>query len=128
MDTNLAKRIGSAARAARRARSLTQQDAAERIGVSAEFYGRIERGRTLPSVPTLVRIAEALDVPTDALVGRIGATGVTPPLKPNPESASVPPELRSLLRRLRRVSPRTLRLLGALVAKLEGRRRLAGSR
>ena len=31
------------ARAARRARSLTQQDAAESIGVSAEFYGRIER-------------------------------------------------------------------------------------
>src|SRR5712692_2086864 len=111
MDTNLAKRIGSAARAARRARSLTQQDAAELIGVSAEFYGRIERGRTLPSVPTLVRIAAALDVPTDALVGRMGPQGVTPRLEPNPSSASMSPELRSLVRRLRRLPPRTLRLL-----------------
>ncbi len=121
MDTNLAKRIGSAARAARRARSLTQQDAAESIGVSAEFYGRIERGRTLPSVPTLVRIAEALDIPTDALVGRTGSQGVASPLKLNPGSPAMPPELRNLLRRLRRVPPRTLRLLGALVAELEAR-------
>lgn len=109
------------ARAARRARSLTQQDAAESIGVSAEFYGRIERGRTLPSVPTLVRIAEALDIPTDASVGRTGSQGVASPLKPNPGSRAMPRELRNLLRRLRRVPPRTLRLLGALVAELEAR-------
>ena len=120
MDTNLAKRIGSVARAARRARSLTQQDAAESIGVSAEFYGRIERGRTLPSVPTLVRIAEALDVPTDALVGRLGPTDVTLRVEPNP-SSTISPELRNFVRRLRRLPPRTLRLLSSLVSMLEER-------
>ena len=121
MDTNLARKIGSAARAARRARALTQQDAAETIGVSAEFYGRIERGRTLPSVPTLVRIADTLGIPADALLGRTGAHAVTSQLEPNPTDASMSPELRSLLRRLRRLKPRTLRLVIALVAAVEDR-------
>ncbi len=121
MDTNLARKIGSAARAARRARALTQQDAAETIGVSAEFYGRIERGRTLPSVPTLVRMADALGIPADALLGRIGAQTLTSRVEPNPTDVSISPELRGLLRRLRRLKPRTLRLVSALVAALETR-------
>src|SRR6266851_2953272 len=121
MDTNLAKRIGSAARAARRARSLTQQDAAESIGVSAEFYGRIERGRTLPSVPTLVRIAEALDIPTDALVGRTGSQGVASPLKLTPASPAIPPDLRHLRRRVHRLRPRPLAHQEGVVAELEAR-------
>jgi len=121
MDTTLARKIGSAARTARRARSLTQQDAAETIGVSAEFYGRIERGRTLPSVPTLVRIADTLGIPADALLGRTGTQAVTSRLEQIPADASISPELRSLLRRLRRLRPRMLRLVSALVAALEVR-------
>jgi len=119
MDTDLARKIGSAARAARRARALTQQDAAETIGVSAEFYGRIERGRTLPSVPTLVRIADTLGISTDALLGRDGTQAATSQLAPSPKDASISPELRNLLRRLRRLKPRTLRLVTGLVAALE---------
>lgn len=69
MDDHLAKTIGSAARSARLARGLTQEDAADIVGVSLEFYARIERGKTLPSVPTLLRLAAALGVSADVLLG-----------------------------------------------------------
>lgn len=73
MDKQLAKSIGAAARRARKALELTQEDAAERIGVSVEFYARIERGNSLPSVPTFVRIANSLGVSADTLIGRTPA-------------------------------------------------------
>ena len=43
------------ARAARTALGLSQADVAEKLGLSLEFVGRIERGVALPSVPTLFR-------------------------------------------------------------------------
>lgn len=70
METALARRIGQAARNARRAAGKTQQEIADEAGVSVEFYSRIERGGTLPSVPTLVRLADVLDLGTDMLLGR----------------------------------------------------------
>lgn len=121
MDKELAESIGAAAREARRALKLTQEDAAERIGISAEFYARIERGNALPSVPTLVRISMALGVSPDTLLGRAMASAkkeestsaLTPP------SPSDSPELRRLVRRLRTASQTTLRLVTLLVKELE---------
>lgn len=116
MDAALARKIGNAARGARKALSLTQEDAAERIGISLEFYGRIERGGTLPSVPTLLLMAEALDTSTDTLLGRDTS-------RSHPSAGTAvptePPELRRLFRRLRRARPKTVKLLSALVAALE---------
>ncbi|HEX9288066.1 MAG TPA: helix-turn-helix transcriptional regulator [Anaeromyxobacteraceae bacterium] len=50
--------------------ALTQEDAAERAELSLEFFSRIERGATLPSVPTLARLASVLNVSADELLGR----------------------------------------------------------
>jgi transcriptional regulator with XRE-family HTH domain len=128
MDTALSKLIGQAARDARKALSLTQEDVAERIGISLEFYARIERGKTYPSVPTLARMVEALEASADALLG-IGSrvsfakersrspgwserTGRTDPSTP---------ELRRIVRRLSRMEPRTLRLISSFVSALERR-------
>lgn len=121
MDTRLAKTIGGAAKAARLARGLTQEDAADLVGVSLEFYGRIERGRTLPSVPTLLRVATALQVSADVLLGldqipeatrsRLAATST-------PDAAT-----RRLLRRISRARPSTLRLVSLLLHEVEGSRR-----
>lgn len=69
MNKELAKTIGTSARIARKALRLSQEDAAERINVSVEFYGRIERGASLPSILTFVRIAGALKVSADYLLG-----------------------------------------------------------
>jgi transcriptional regulator with XRE-family HTH domain len=122
MDKELAESIGAASREARKALELTQEDAAERIGVSAEFYARIERGNALPSVPTFARIVMALGVSADTLLGfredEESEERATPGWgKPEPPSDA--PEIRRLMRRLRRASPGTLRLVALLLKELE---------
>ncbi len=84
MNDELAEHIGQAARQARAALRLTQADAAERVGVSIEFYARIERGGTLPSVPTLCRLCSALGVSADVLLG----TKHTPSSAPRPRAST----------------------------------------
>jgi transcriptional regulator with XRE-family HTH domain len=123
MQTDLGKTIGEAARSARAALDLTQADAAERIGISTEFYARIERGGAMPSVPTLAKMAEELEIAVDTLLGR------GPGPQPHPSktlgarlahknSKQDSPELRRLLRRLRVAPQKTLRLVGLLVAAI----------
>lgn len=124
MDKQLAESIGAAAREARKVLELTQEDAAERIGVSAEFYARIERGNALPSVPTFARIAAALGVSADTLLGLRKSEHNHEAALPAPNwtKAAPPsesPEIRRLLRRLRKASPATLRLVTLLVKELE---------
>jgi transcriptional regulator with XRE-family HTH domain len=122
MQTDLGKTIGQAARHARAALDLTQADAAERIGISTEFYARIERGGAMPSVPTLAKMAEELDIAVDALLGRGSSS---PPSRSKPARAQTPdqskqesPELRRLFRRLRGAPQKTLRLVGLLLAAM----------
>lgn len=123
MDKELAKVIGAAARRARKALKLTQEDAAERIGVSGEFYARIERGNSLPSVQTFVRMAGALGVTADSLLGRPApASQGENSLWQAAQPASDPPEIRRLLRLLRKSSPSTLRLVSLLIKELEKHR------
>lgn len=121
MNKELSKSIGTVAREARKALQLTQEDAAERINVSVEFYARIERGTSLPSIGTFARMVSALGVSADALLGRPGAAMESEPLAlawtPMPPSDG--PELRRLLRRLRKARPSTLRLVNMLVKELE---------
>jgi transcriptional regulator with XRE-family HTH domain len=114
---NLATTIGGRTRLARTRLALTQADAAERVGISTEFYARIERGGTMPSVPTLVKIATELETSADELLGLAGTSerAAGAPAKP-PRGATESVEMRRLIRRLRGASPATLRLLG-LVAK-----------
>lgn len=70
--------IGARARAARKALSLTQEQAAETIGVSAEFYARIERCKALPSIDTLAQISHGLQVSVDHLLGFDSEITATP--------------------------------------------------
>jgi transcriptional regulator with XRE-family HTH domain len=100
MDSDLARHIGGQARQARLALQLTQEDVAERVGVSLEFYSRLERGGTLPSVPTLHRLVTALGVSADLLLGR-AAPDSSPPLKLE-DSAMEDDACRRLLRRILR--------------------------
>jgi transcriptional regulator with XRE-family HTH domain len=126
MSSALMRSIGRAARLARRARKLTQEDVADRVGVSTQFYGRIERGNTLPSVTTLRRMLEVLDLSADELLGALdlGAAGTDqgnraedddPQLAQDLES----PRLRRLMRFLRRASPVTLRVVEVLLDEMD---------
>lgn len=115
MDKKLASTIGAAARAARMRLELTQADVAERIEVATEVYGRLERGGMLPSVQTLLRLCQELNVSADELLGLASHS-------PSPRSAEAPslpnerPEIRRFLRSLRQLDSAHVKLLG-LVAK-----------
>jgi transcriptional regulator with XRE-family HTH domain len=60
--------IGSRVRALRNARVLTLQELGEVTGLSASMLSLVERGRTSPSIGTLVSIASALGVHMSDLV------------------------------------------------------------
>lgn len=111
----LAAGIGHRARRARRARRMTRADVAARLGVTTEYYARIERGHALPGVTTFARLAGTLDLHLDAIIERAAGgelPGSAPPSDPLP--------VRRVLRRLRRASPSAralvMELLDALVA------------
>lgn len=45
----------------------TQEDVAIQAGISVRYYGSIERGKVMPSVYTLAKIADALQKPMHEL-------------------------------------------------------------
>ncbi len=118
MDDKLAKTIGDATRVARQARKLTQEDAADVVGVSVEFYARIERGKTLPSVPTLLRIAAGLRLSSDVLLGldRLSEAARARLVSIELSDAAA---ARKMLRRIQRARPSTLRLVNLLLREIE---------
>lgn len=64
----LKKRLGANIRLARLRRGLTQEQAAELIGISTEVYGRLERGGIFPRVVKLTELCEHLKVSADELL------------------------------------------------------------
>ncbi len=61
-------KLGKQIRQERRAQRLTQAELAEEVGVSLSFLGHIERGTRVPSLETLVTIANQLRVSMDYLL------------------------------------------------------------
>jgi len=61
--------IGLRIRRLRRNQGLTQEQLAERAGISLSFLGHIERGTRVLSVATLCSIAAALQCSADELLG-----------------------------------------------------------
>lgn len=116
---SLAKQIGEKARTARLAAGLTQEDVAERVRLATEVYGRLERGKMLPSVPTLYRICHALGVSSDAVLGLGTAGGKTKPLVPSgPPKDSENPLVGRILRKLRRMDPERLKIVNEITSRL----------
>lgn len=60
--------IGEQIREARVYANLSQQTVAERVGMSRDNYGIIERGQASPTLDTLLGIADAIGVPLADLV------------------------------------------------------------
>lgn len=120
MSSALMRSIGRAARQARRARKLTQEDVADRVGVSTQFYGRIERGYALPSVTTLRRMLEVLDMRADDLLGvTTSEAGPSDDATTQAQLEADNPHLRRLMRYLRRASPVTLQVVKVLLDEIE---------
>jgi len=117
-QAKLARHLGGIAREARLLAKLTQADVAERIGLSTEVYGRIERGGMLPSVPTLLKLCLALGADANVLLGvssglpLLSGSGITH------ENEEETPQLRQVLRNLRRLTPAQLKCIGHVASTL----------
>ena len=62
------KDLGMRVRTLRRKRSLTQEELAEQVGISASFMGHIERGSRVASLETVMQLCAVLGVtPNDLL-------------------------------------------------------------
>jgi transcriptional regulator with XRE-family HTH domain len=61
-------------RAARDQRRLSQDDLAKRAGLQSSAISHFETGTRKPSFDNLRRLADALDVTTDYLLGRVKET------------------------------------------------------
>lgn len=109
--------LGRALREGRERTGASQHEIAERLGITLEYYGRLERGQQLPSLPTLVDLCRTLDVSFDALVRETPATALGAREHEKPYGA-LPPAKRRLIRRIEDASPRTVRLLQLLAAEL----------
>ena len=61
--------VGEALKAIRRSRGLTQEQAAEKVGVAASQWSSWETGRHAPQGDSLVRLCEGLGVEAGELMG-----------------------------------------------------------
>ena len=117
----LAKEIGTSIAAARRTLGITQEEASERIEITVEYYARIERGQSLPSLSTFARIAVAMNISADVLLGLVAmqeGNRALPPWFELPKQEETK-QLQRLFRRLRQIPPELLTIVDTLVRQLE---------
>jgi transcriptional regulator with XRE-family HTH domain len=60
--------VGEKIRKARLALKLTQEAAADTVGLDRAYFGRVERGQTNLSLATLVKISRALKIQPSSLL------------------------------------------------------------
>lgn len=78
-------RLGQYVRQRRKALGLTQTELGARLGWSQERVSVVERGTYgLPSLPQLVRLASALQVPISEMLSTLGFGEYTPELADGP--------------------------------------------
>ena len=66
-----ANRIGAAIQACREEKGLSQEVVSGLAGIGRTHLSAIERGKRKPTLETIFKIAEALDIPPHMLVHRI---------------------------------------------------------
>jgi len=66
--TNSLTKFGENLRKIRQIKRISQIDLAKSVGVDPTVISKLELGKRLPSLPILVRIADALNVTVDELL------------------------------------------------------------
>ena len=61
--------IGERIKQARKAKGLTQEELAEKLGCTKQSIAQYEKGRRSPKIDGLIKIAESLNIPTSDLLG-----------------------------------------------------------
>jgi transcriptional regulator with XRE-family HTH domain len=67
-DTKLLKGIGKNLLKLREEKHISQKELADAMGIAQTQYGKVERGEVVPSLPTLLKAAKALNVTIDTIV------------------------------------------------------------
>ena len=62
------KRGGQAIQRIRKERGMTQEDLADKSGITSNTVSRIERGLLIPALPTLIDICNALETSADSIL------------------------------------------------------------
>jgi len=62
------KEMGKRMRQARTQLELTQEQVSGIVEIEPPYYGQLERGKRIPSLPTLIKIAKCLKVPVSLLL------------------------------------------------------------
>jgi len=70
----MSKDFGNRVTQARKDKALSREELAKMIGTSGPIIGRYERGDMMPSVEIATKIADALKVSLDFLVGKSSLT------------------------------------------------------
>lgn len=78
LPAKLSQEVGAKLRERRTQLSLTLRRVAETANISAAHLSDVEKGRTHPSLPVLLRIGKALDLPLAQLLPRLGGHHVRP--------------------------------------------------
>jgi len=69
------KQIGRNIKTLRKNLGLTQEKVAERCNIDASFFGQVERGATVPSINTLVKISKVFrTIPKNLFPGETDET------------------------------------------------------
>jgi transcriptional regulator with XRE-family HTH domain len=103
--------FAAALKAAREQKNMTQEDLAKLAELSPDILSRLERGVGAPVLDQFARLARALAVTSDRLLGLDAS-----PAAEEPEDDAA--DLRRLLRSSRRLSPRELNLVAQLADAL----------
>lgn len=68
--------IGEQIKTARKAKGVSQEELAVRLGVVRQTVSKWENGMSVPDADVLIQIAELLDVPVSQLLGMESESGV----------------------------------------------------
>lgn len=117
MNEALAITIGTRAREAREKLGLTRAEVAERVGLVHAVYNRLERGKMLPSVPSLFRLCTELHVSPEVLMG-LASPGAGKKAQRAAPREEATPELRRLLSLARKLDEEKLDALLHVAAAL----------
>ncbi len=100
--------IGERIRKRREALNITQQELAQVLGVTAQHISVVEKGKRVPSLTFLSKLAEQLGISIDYLVsGKVGNEGVVSDI-----------DIILAIKADRKLTPKTKRALIALVEEL----------
>lgn len=81
----------------RKKKNLSQAELGKKIGTSGDIIGRYERDAMMPGIEVIIRMADALDVSIDFLVGATSLTLDKPTLKRLEEIAKLSEEAKKYI-------------------------------